>query len=103
MRIWLFSECKLCSFRKVIHGHTRAPIGNESEIIDFDQFNISVTHFWPANGRTGVMQSGYQLAAFAATSGIALVGGLITGLVLRLPIFDQLNEEVEMFDDEGEC
>ena len=51
-------------------------------------------------GRTAGEQSAYQLAALAITAAVALVSGLLTGFLLRLPIFEQLSKNVEMFDDE---
>ena len=53
-------------------------------------------------GRGAGEQAGFQLAALAVTIGMALVGGAITGLLLRLPVFEQLSEDVEMFDDEAQ-
>lgn len=47
-----------------------------------------------------MQQGGYQLAALALTLAVAIVGGLITGLVMRLPLFEQVKEEDELFDDE---
>lgn len=48
-------------------------------------------------GRTNSMQSAYQAAALGLTLCMAIVGGLITGIILRLPIFLQ---KYENFDDE---
>ncbi|CAF0958987.1 unnamed protein product [Adineta ricciae] len=42
-------------------------------------------------------QSGYQAAGLALTLGMGLVGGLVTGIILRLPIFSQKEND---FDDE---
>ena len=33
------------------------------------------------------------------TIGFAIVGGLITGLILRIPIIDQVKENNDMFED----
>ena len=43
---------------------------------------------WHGYHRTYLGQIGYQAAALGATIGIATVGGLITGFVLRLPLFN---------------
>lgn len=51
-------------------------------------------------GRTGLQQGGYQLAALGVTLGLALVGGALTGLIMRIPIIEQISEMEEMFDDE---
>jgi len=49
--------------------------------------------------RTPWGQAGYQFAGLGVTLGIAIVGGVITGLILKLPIWIQL-DEVSYFDDE---
>lgn len=54
------------------------------------------------NGREGIEQAGFQLIGLVVTIGVALVTGALTGLFLRLPIFEQLSEDVEMFDDEAQ-
>lgn len=51
-------------------------------------------------GRTGMAQAGFQLASLSMTLGIALVGGILTGYLMKLPIFEQIEEVEEMFDDE---
>jgi ammonium transporter Rh len=51
-------------------------------------------------GRSGVQQGGYQMAALATTLLTALVGGVLTGFLMRLPIIEQVKENEEMFDDE---
>lgn len=40
-------------------------------------------------------QSAYQAAAFFLTLGMAIVGGLITGIILRIPIFYQSADDFE--------
>jgi ammonium transporter Rh len=46
--------------------------------------------------RTSGMQAGWQLAALALVLGVAIVGGVIAGLCLKIPVF----EEIEIpFDD----
>jgi ammonium transporter Rh len=54
------------------------------------------------SGRSNATQALFQLAAFGVTVGVALLFGALTGLLLRLPIFEQLSQEVEMFDDEAQ-
>ena len=51
-------------------------------------------------GRSALVQGGYQMAAIGLTLGLAIVFGAITGLLLRLPIFEQIEEVDECFDDE---
>ena len=40
--------------------------------------------------RTNNVQAAYQAAALGLTIGMAIVGGLITGIILKLPIFRQM-------------
>lgn len=51
-----------------------------------------------AEPRSGGMQAAYQAAALATTLAIALVGGVVTGLLLKLPIWGQPGAE-QIFDD----
>jgi ammonium transporter Rh len=68
---------------------------------DFSQFNLKDTIFYEGgDGRSASSQAWYQLAAIGVTLIIAIVGGVITGFVMKLPIFEQINDEEEMFDDE---
>jgi len=67
-----------------------APIVNSTEIVEAVE----------GLGRTTLQQSGYQLAALGTTIAIALVGGVLTGLIMRIPIIEQVSEIEEMFDDE---
>jgi ammonium transporter Rh len=53
-------------------------------------------------GRSGLEQAGFQLVGLAITLGTSIVFGALTGLLLRLPIFEQLSQDVEMFDDEAQ-
>ncbi len=46
------------------------------------------------------MQGGFQMAALALSIAMALLGGLITGLIMRLPFVEQIENTEEMFDDE---
>ena len=50
-------------------------------------------------GRTALEQGGYQFAALGVTIGLAIVGGLLTGLIMKIPLLEQVDEE-DMFDDE---
>ena len=45
------------------------------------------------------LQAGYQLAGLALTLAMAICSGLITGLVLKTPIMNQIKKEEELFDD----
>ena len=39
------------------------------------------------------------MAGVALTLGMAIVGGIITGLVMKLPFLEKFDEEEDMFDD----
>jgi ammonium transporter Rh len=76
-----------------ITGIIVASIGNRSGYLNH------LTNVCRSGGlqRTNNIQSGYQAAALTLTLAMAVVGGLITGLILRLPIFAQKAND---FDDE---
>lgn len=48
--------------------------------------------------RSATQQGGYQMAALALTLAISLVGGTLTGLLLKLPIWNMPQED-DVFDD----
>ncbi|KAL4229279.1 hypothetical protein ACF0H5_012319 [Mactra antiquata] len=48
---------------------------------------------------SGKVQGGYQALALCVTLGIALASGVITGLIMKIPAFDQVEEEEELFED----
>ncbi|XP_052255618.1 ammonium transporter Rh type B-like isoform X2 [Dreissena polymorpha] len=52
-------------------------------------------------GWTNIQQGGYQMAALALTLGIAIFTGIITGFMMKLPIFDQdqIKDADDMFED----
>ena len=47
--------------------------------------------------RTNGIQAGYQLASIALSLGLAIVSGLITGLILKSPCFPEIRS---LFDDQ---
>ena len=47
---------------------------------------------------TGTEMANYQLAGLACTLGISLVGGTITGMIMNIPLWEQLELE-EYFED----
>ena len=49
-------------------------------------------------GRSAVAQGGYQIAALIVTLAIAIVGGIITGFIMKLSIWDSPKAEL-FFDD----
>jgi hypothetical protein len=44
-------------------------------------------------------QAGFQLAALAVTLGISIVGGIVTGLIMKLPFIEKIKNEDDMFND----
>ncbi|XP_058797600.1 ammonium transporter Rh type B-B isoform X2 [Phymastichus coffea] len=60
-----------------------------------DNYN---TVFKPGLNRSAAQQAAYQLLALAVTLGIAVVSGLLTGLILRFSICGSISED-EKFDD----
>ena len=40
------------------------------------------------------------MAALGITLAVAIIGGLLTGLLMKLPIMERFNDEELMFDDE---
>lgn len=49
-------------------------------------------------GRSAMEQGGYQMAALCLTLAIAIVGGVITGFILRIPFLDNPDGD-HLFDD----
>lgn len=75
----------------------RAPPANSSDLSQIRFFTMDVTG---GEGRTASGQALFQLAALVHTIAIAIGGGLLTGLLLRLKIFDPPDGD-ELFDDEA--
>lgn len=76
----------------------RIPLVNSTE---YNNNSLALSEFSDGGlGRTAIMQGSYQIAAMAVTLGIALVSGLLTGYIIKLPIIEQIEENEEMFDDE---
>jgi hypothetical protein len=50
-------------------------------------------------GRSASTQAWFQLAALVMTIGFAVVSGILTGIIMRLPIFEQIRSEEDMFTD----
>lgn len=95
----IFAACSSFSeYRHDLYSYypARIPVFNSTEF--FEQ-KIEVVD---GQGRSGLEQAGFQLIGLVITIGVALVSGALTGLVLRLPIFEQLSEDIEMFDDEAQ-
>jgi len=73
----------------------RAPPENSSE---FREMKSDFYLIQPGDNRTAGSQAMYQLATLGVTLGIALIGGSLTGLLLRVPFFGKVPEE-HLFDD----
>lgn len=48
--------------------------------------------------RTPAIQAGYQIGGLVVSTAIALAGGAVTGLLLKLPVWDNLQAH-ELFED----
>lgn len=77
---------------------SRIPVVNSTEY--HNQGLASTIHAKGGLGRTAGEQAGYQLAALGVTLGIAIFGGALTGSIMRLPLFQQIDKEEFLFDDD---
>jgi ammonium transporter Rh len=82
-----------------LHGMTGFSAGIITAIIAGtlkpDEFGTALGESFPklANGeRTLGVQAGYQLAAVALAISVGIVGGIITGFLLKSPIFEEVEE-----------
>ncbi|CAD5113067.1 DgyrCDS2262 [Dimorphilus gyrociliatus] len=75
--------------RAPVEGILKSNLTNEDYLIE------------PGSGRSASSQALYQLAAIFVTLGIAILGGVVTGLILRLPFWDEPDEN-DKFDDNGD-
>ncbi|CAF0771550.1 unnamed protein product [Brachionus calyciflorus] len=74
------------------------PIGSE----DYIRFGLNETEFSEGGiGRTNFEHGGYQILGLLLTLGMAIVGGLLTGFIMRLPFIYKLKENENMFEDEN--
>lgn len=72
-----------------------APVAGSKEFLDvYEDFS----RVKPGLGRTAHKQALYQLASIGTSLGIAIVGGIIAGSVMRLQFFDPLDRS-QVFDD----
>lgn len=75
-----------------------APMENTTEFKEI-QHNFNEFHLEPSIGRSSIEQGGYQMLALTVTLGISIVGGALTGLLLRMPCLDNVPSK-RMFDDD---
>ncbi|XP_074652649.1 ammonium transporter Rh type B-B-like [Tubulanus polymorphus] len=73
-----------------------APVKNSTELAEL-QKTLSVD---PGLGRTAAQQALFQLATLGMTLGMALVGGAITGFILKISIWDAPKSH-DLFDDDN--
>jgi ammonium transporter Rh len=85
--------------RLFIFYPSRTPALNSPDYLSLNLAN-STKFSLGGDGRSALLQAGFQLAGLALTLTLAIIGGLLTGLLIRLPIFEQINENELMFDDE---
>jgi len=75
-----------------------------SGLADFSTYGFSLYCIFPAmstsqGSRSALTQAGFQVAGLATALAMAIVGGIIVGLILRLPIWTQLRGD-SLFSDE---
>ncbi|KAJ7325357.1 hypothetical protein OS493_029906 [Desmophyllum pertusum] len=75
---------------------SRAPEKNSTEHMTLTNLGVK---FDAGEGRTAKAQAGYQIAGLAVGLAIAIIGGIITGFIVRWKIFDPPTRE-QMYDDE---
>lgn len=75
----------------------RSPLNGSEDLTRLQQ---SMPSLEAGEGRTGVSQAGFQLLALLVTLIISIVGGLLTGLILRLPMLNKLETD-DLYEDEG--
>lgn len=67
--------------------------------LDYWDLQYHVENVQPGVGRSALCQGAYQIAALGTTLAFAVVGGLVTGLILQLPFFNQAGRNA-FTDDE---
>jgi ammonium transporter Rh len=68
---------------------------------EYIEYGLNTTEYSAGGwGRTATEQGGYQIAIIMLTLGLAISSGCIAGLIMRLPIFEQIDDKEEYFDDE---
>lgn len=66
---------------------------------DYIKYHTNTSIWEPGLGRSEAEQGGYQMVALLVTVAIAIFGGAITGVILRIPIWDNPRGQ-ELFDDQ---
>lgn len=78
---------------------SRIPLFNSTEYVNLTSYAPQFIE--GGAGRSAATQGAYQMAALCLTLIVAIVSGMITGLIMRSPIFEQIKENDEMFDDQS--
>merc|ERR1712117_840692 len=73
-----------------------APKTNSTEY--FRLKNLGLTDLKGGDGFTAKEMGGYQIAALFVALGFALVGGILTGFIIKLEIFNPPKEH-QLYDD----
>jgi hypothetical protein len=69
---------------------------------EYIEYNLNGTEYSAGgDGRTALVQGGYQILIICVTLGLAITSGIITGFIMKLRIFEQVKNE-EMFFDDGD-
>lgn len=78
----------------------RVPLNGTTEFTELSAtyYQLGYGELAPGYGRTAGGQAFYQAIALGITMVIAIGGGIITGFILKLPIWDQPTQE-QLFDD----
>lgn len=74
----------------------RAPLAGTPE---FEEIHTHFSGIHPGSGRSAAIQGCYQAAAMAMTIIVAIGGGLVTGVIMKSPLFGKVQRE-HLFDDE---
>lgn len=73
----------------------RAPVLNSTQYFELVEFDPDVVD---GLGWSAGKQAGFQFAALAVTLVVAILGGVLTGIIVKRPFFDPLREEA-LYDD----
>jgi ammonium transporter Rh len=69
---------------------------------DYNKFQLNLTSYQNGDaGRTANVQGWFQFAALIMTLFVAIVTGLLTGFIMKAPIFNQISEAAEQFEDQS--
>lgn len=78
---------------------SRIPALNSTEYFELGFNNNTSAYFEGGAGRSALSQALFQLASLGLTLGIAIVGGVITGFLIKVPLFEQVKDDEALFED----